>query len=75
MAINVAFGAAAVGLFEWTAATGFGLLQWVSMPLWLQLLVTVMTLDLIAQYTVHYLHNRKWMCGCTWCTTATPMWT
>ena len=62
MAINVAFGAAAVGLFEWTAATGFGLLHWVAMPLWLQLLVTVMTLDLIAQYTVHYLlHNWKWM--------------
>ena len=62
MAINVAFGAAAVGLFEWTAATGFGLIHWVAMPLWLQLLVTVMTLDLIAQYTVHYLlHNWKWM--------------
>ena len=28
MAINVAFGAAAVGLFEWTAATGFGLIHW-----------------------------------------------
>jgi len=62
MAINVAFGAAAVGLFEWTAQTGFGLIHWVTMPLWLQLLVTVATLDLIAQYTVHYLlHNWKWM--------------
>ncbi len=62
MVINVAFGAAAVGLFEWTAATGFGLMHWVAMPLWLQLLVTVMALDLIAQYTVHYLlHNWKWM--------------
>ena len=28
MAINVAFGSAAVGLFEWTAATEFGLLYW-----------------------------------------------
>jgi len=55
MAINVLFGAMTVGVFEWMAANNWGLLALVDWPVWAELLVAVVVLDLVAQYTVHYL--------------------
>ena len=43
-------------------AANIGLLQMVSLPFWVELLIAVMALDFIAQYVVHYiLHRVKWM--------------
>jgi sterol desaturase/sphingolipid hydroxylase (fatty acid hydroxylase superfamily) len=60
--INVLFGLLAAGVFIWGENNSIGLLYMVEWPLWLELLLGVMLLDLIAQYTVHYLlHKVKFM--------------
>ena len=62
MFISIIFSALAVGIVQWTALEGIGLVHWVAMPAWLSLLATVMLFDLIAQYGVHFLlHRVKWM--------------
>lgn len=62
MLIHVLFGVATAGIFIWAGANDFGLLYLVDLPLWLEVLLGVMLLDLIAQYVVHYLlHKVKFM--------------
>lgn len=55
LVINFLFGFLILATTEWTAGNQFGLLAWVDLPLWLELLIAVMMLDLFAQYTAHYL--------------------
>ncbi len=60
--INALFGLATAGVFVWVASNSIGILNLVDLPLWLEVLVGVMILDLIAQYVVHYLlHKVKFM--------------
>ena len=54
MLINVAFGLATAGVFEWLQASEFGFLHLISGPLWLELVLSIIALDLIAQYGAHY---------------------
>lgn len=62
MLINLIFGLATAGLFIWLDSTNFGLLNSINLPVWLELILALMVLDLIAQYFVHYLlHKVKWM--------------
>ena len=62
MGINVAFGAATLGVFIWLAESEFGLLHLVEWPSWAELLAAVVLLDLVAQYGVHYaLHKVPFM--------------
>ena len=62
MAINTVFGIATAGVFIWLGQAEFGLLYWVDIPVWLQLIASLLVLDLIAQYGVHYfLHQVPWM--------------
>ncbi len=58
--INVLFGAliAAIGVFIWTSENNFGLLNMIELPLWAEVIIGVMILDLVAQYLVHYLLHR-----------------
>lgn len=58
MLINVIFGIATTGIFEWTAANNFGIFHLISLPVWLELLLAIMALDLIAQYLVHFLLHK-----------------
>jgi sterol desaturase/sphingolipid hydroxylase (fatty acid hydroxylase superfamily) len=58
MLINVLFGIATVGIFRWTASQQFGVFYWIDFPIWLELLLAVMALDLIAQYFVHFLLHK-----------------
>jgi sterol desaturase/sphingolipid hydroxylase (fatty acid hydroxylase superfamily) len=60
--INVGMGILTVGVFVWIASNNIGLLNWVELPMWVELLIAVAMLDLVAQYVVHYLlHRVKWM--------------
>lgn len=60
--INVLFGVATVGIFLWLDASQFGLLNWINLPVWAELLLAVMWLDFIAQYVAHVmLHKYAWM--------------
>jgi sterol desaturase/sphingolipid hydroxylase (fatty acid hydroxylase superfamily) len=58
MIINVLFGLATTGIFEWTQGGQIGLLYLVDLPIWLELLIAVMALDLIAQYFAHFLLHK-----------------
>ena len=60
--INLFFGLATLGVFAWMATYEVGLLYYVNLPVWLELLISLMILDFVAQYVVHYLlHRVKWM--------------
>ncbi len=54
MAINAVFGIVTVGVFNWLEASQFGLLHLFNAPVWLELLIAIAILDLIAQYFVHF---------------------
>lgn len=60
----IGFGLAGVLLIasDWVATNEFGLLYLISMPLWAQVVVGVLLLDLIGAYFIHWLEHRvKWM--------------
>lgn len=60
--INLIFGLATVGIFNWTQINQFGLLFLFDLPIWAELIIAVLFLDLVAQYFVHYLlHRVRWM--------------
>ncbi len=60
--VNFLFGLATVGVFVWLADSNFGLFNLVEMPAWSKLLLSVMALDLMAQWLAHFLlHKVSWM--------------
>ena len=60
--INALFGLLVAGIIIWAGNNNIGLLYWLDLPLWVEVLFGVMILDLIAQYWVHYLlHRVKFM--------------
>ena len=60
--INILFGIATIGVFNYINTNEIGLLNMIALPFWAELLITVMFLDFVAQYVVHYLlHKVKWM--------------
>lgn len=62
MVINILFGILAAGIFLWVQSNNIGLLFLFDLPVWVELLIAVLLLDLIAQYFVHFLlHRIKWM--------------
>jgi sterol desaturase/sphingolipid hydroxylase (fatty acid hydroxylase superfamily) len=60
--INASFTAATAGVYVWAELHGYGLLRLVEWPFWVELLLAVLALDLVAQWFAHYLlHRVKWM--------------
>lgn len=60
--INALFGIVTAGIFVWMSNQHFGLLYLVNLPWWVELILAVLLLDLLAQYLVHYLlHKVKFM--------------
>jgi sterol desaturase/sphingolipid hydroxylase (fatty acid hydroxylase superfamily) len=56
--VSIALGMAII----WSESNQVGLLYQLELPLWMELLLAIVFLDLIAQYTVHYLlHHVNWM--------------
>ncbi len=58
MVINAVFGLATAGVFVWLQESQFGLLHLFEGPVWVKLLLSILILDLIAQYGVHYLLHK-----------------
>jgi len=56
--VGAVAGVALVEVFAWVEAHRIGLLQRVDWPLWLQLPVALLALDLAAQYTAHFLLHK-----------------
>jgi sterol desaturase/sphingolipid hydroxylase (fatty acid hydroxylase superfamily) len=62
IAVNAVFSALLVKLLPVLSAMHFGLFYQVDLPLWIELIVALLILDLLAQYTIHYLlHNVSWL--------------
>jgi len=60
--INVLFTLATAGIMIWASTNQIGLLHLIALPIWVELLISVLILDLVAQYGVHYLlHKVPWM--------------
>ena len=60
--INAFFGIITAGVFVWISNHHFGLLNMVNLPLGVQLITSILFLDLVAQYFVHFLlHKVKFM--------------
>ncbi|WP_217495932.1 sterol desaturase family protein [Mangrovivirga cuniculi] len=62
LVINIVFGIATLGIFQWIGENHIGLLNMVDLPVWVELIIAIMVLDLVAQYFIHFLlHRIKWM--------------
>lgn len=62
LTINLIFGFLTVGVFAWIGNHQIGLLNYLDFPIWLEMILALLILDLIGQYFVHYLlHKYKWM--------------
>ena len=62
MLINLIFGVITVGIFAGLDSSQFGLLAYISLPIWAELIIAVLVFELFAQYIIHYLlHKVKWM--------------
>jgi len=62
LTINVLFGLATVGVFNYINTNGIGVLQMIAIPIWIELIIAILFLDFVGQYVVHYLlHRIKWM--------------
>ena len=60
--INLAFAAIIILVSQWSTGHGFGLLQWVAMPVGLQILAGLLLMDLVGAYLIHLIeHNMYWM--------------
>jgi len=62
MIINACFGLLVALAFIWLDKSHFGLLNLFEAPVWVKLFISILTLDLITQYGVHFLlHKVRWM--------------
>lgn len=60
--IGLGFAGLLVWSSEYVTANEFGLLNWISMPIWLQCIVGVMLLDFFGAYLIHWIeHNVKFL--------------
>ncbi len=60
--VNLLFAAAIVLASDWSVKNGFGVLQMITMPIALQILVGLLLLDLIGAYLIHWIeHKVYWM--------------
>ncbi len=60
--VNFGFALLIVFTSDWCRLYGFGILQWIQMPLWLQLIIGLLVLDFIGAWLIHYIeHKIKWM--------------
>ncbi len=58
MIINAVYGIITIGVFNWLQTSQFGLLHLIDAPVWVELILSLLVLDFIAQYGVHYLLHK-----------------
>jgi len=60
--VNFGFALLIVLTSDWCLKHHVGVLQWISMPAWLQMITGLLLLDLIGAWLIHYIqHKVKWM--------------
>ena len=62
LVINFAFALLIVKTSDWVVSNKFGLLQLITMPLWVFMIAGLLLLDLVGAYSIHFIeHKIKWM--------------
>lgn len=62
LGVNLAFAYAMVVVADAASASGFGLVHLLSLPLWAQVLVALLLLDLLGAWFIHWIeHKVRWM--------------
>jgi len=62
LVINFFFALLVVFSSAWCLQNGFGLLQWIVMPVCLELIIGFLALDLVSAWLIHFIqHKVKWM--------------
>lgn len=56
--IGLGFAGILVWSSDWATTQGFGVLQWIDMPLWAQAVVGVMLLDFFGAYLIHWIEHK-----------------
>lgn len=56
--IGLAFAGLLVWSSDYVTANEFGVLQWVTMPLWLQAIVGILLLDFFGAYLIHWIEHK-----------------
>ena len=56
--VNIILGIATVAVSTWVTQQQIGVMNWIAMPLWVKLLLTLFIMDLFAQYIPHYLMHK-----------------
>ncbi len=60
--VNFGFAFVIIFISDWVSTSNIGLLQWIDWPIWSEILIGILVLDLIGAYTVHWLeHKIYWM--------------
>ena len=60
--INFIVGLATAGVYVWIREHRFGIIYWLDLPAWANLLLCLLLLDFIGMYCSHYaLHHFKWL--------------
>lgn len=56
--VNIILGIATVAVSTWVMNQQIGVMNWMEMPLWVKVLLTLFMMDLFAQYIPHYLMHK-----------------
>ena len=56
--VNLFFAFLIVKTSDWVTASSFGAIHLFSMPIWLQLIVGLLVMDLIGAYTIHWIEHK-----------------
>ena len=56
--IGLGFASLLLMASQWVSQQDIGLINWISMPLWMQVLVGVLLLDLFGAYLVHWVEHK-----------------
>lgn len=60
--LNILLGSVTIIACEWVTAHRFGLLNWLQIPLWAEIVAGIFLMDFFGQYAPHYaMHKIKWM--------------
>lgn len=60
--LNLIFGLIVLKVCDWVMSENIGLLNWILLPLWLKIIVSLFFMDFFGQYAPHYaMHKIKWM--------------
>lgn len=62
LVVNLTFAVVIVKASDWSVQSGTGILQMIAMPLWLQIVMGLLIMDLISAYVIHWIqHKVYWM--------------